>query len=96
MRYESRYMTSNGLITKLVIAGAVERQLNDLRFTNRLCGHLAQYDPEESLRAGKIDGWRKMLRDFEPSLGSLSDAEISTTITLLDYFLNVVEQKYTR
>ena len=86
-------MSSNGLIIKLVIAGAVERQLNELRFTSSLCCHLARYNPEESLSAGRIDGWRTMLRDFEPSLGSLSDEEISTTITLLDYFLNVLEQK---
>jgi hypothetical protein len=32
-----------------------------------------------------------MLADFAPELASLSDEEVSITITLLDYFLNEVE-----
>ena len=91
--YEDNKMAAQGLITKLVRAGAIERRLDELRFTSDLCSHLAQYDPEECLRAGEIRSWRKMLEDFAPDLSSLSDEEVSVTITLLDYFLNEVEAK---
>lgn len=86
-------MTTQGLITKLIRAGVVERRIDELRFTGILCSHLAQYDPVQCLRDGEIKSWRKMLADFAPVLASLSDEEVSITITLLDYFLNEVEAK---
>lgn len=86
-------MSTPGLITKLVRAGAIERRIDELQFTASLCNHLAQYDQDEYLRHGEITSWRKMLGDFEPGLASLSDEEVSITITLLDYFINEVEAK---
>jgi hypothetical protein len=84
---------TEGLISKLIIEGAVERRRDELRFTNSLCSHLAGYNPEECLKTGKSIGWRKMLQEFTPALGLLSNEEIAMTIALLDYFLNVVEAK---
>ena len=91
--YEQKIMVTAGLITKLVRAGAVERRINELRFSGGLCSHLAQYDLAQCLKDGEVRGWRKMLADFAPELASLSYEEVSITITLLDYFLNEVEGK---
>jgi len=84
---------SVGLITRLVRAGAVERRFDELRFSPGLCSHLASYDPASCLKDGEVKGWRGMLADFAAELSSLSDEEVSITITLLDYFLNEVEAK---
>ena len=79
---------SDGLIEKLVAAGAVERGQEELKFTARFCSHLTGCNPSQYLKAGEAKGWRIMLRYFNPVLGSLSDAEISKTICLFAYFLN--------
>ncbi|MGI0048661.1 MAG: hypothetical protein ACREAW_03890, partial [Nitrososphaera sp.] len=84
---------TQGLITRLIRVGAVDRRINELRFSSGLCLHLARYDPGQCLKDGEIKGWRKMLADFAPELAFLSDEEVSITITLLDYFLNEVEAK---
>lgn len=86
-------MATSGLITKLIRAGVIERRISELRFTPDFCSHLGQYDPSECLKDGEIKSWRNMLRDFASELNSLSDEEVSITITLLDYFLNEVEAK---
>jgi hypothetical protein len=82
---------SNGLIKKLIDEGVVERRGDELRFRDVFCTHLARYSPEDCFRGGQVEGWRKMFKEFIPSLSSLSDEDIATTTVLLDYFLNVVK-----
>ncbi|MGH9991069.1 MAG: hypothetical protein ACREAZ_00265 [Nitrososphaera sp.] len=84
--------TPEDLVEKLVAVGAVQRIDGELRFTERLCGYLANCNPGQYLRAGEVKGWRIMLRYFDPSLDSLSDVEISKTIVLFEYFLRNAEK----
>jgi len=86
---------SDGLIEKLVAAGAVERDQEELKFTDRFCSHLTACNLSQYLRAGEAKGWRIILRYFNPILGSLSDAEISKTICLFAYFVNNSRQNTT-
>jgi len=81
------------LVKKLIAVDAVERTDGELRFTGRLCHYLASSNPRQYLRAGRLKGWRILLRYFDPSLDSFSDVEISKTIILLEYFLRNTENK---
>ena len=83
--------TNEGLISKLIAQGAVELTHDELRFTAIFCKHMAHYRPEDCFEEGQTEGWRRIFREFRPALDSLSDEEISRTIVLLDYFVNVVE-----
>jgi len=47
---------SDGLIEKLVAAGAVERGQEELKFTARFCSHLTGCNPSQYLKAGEAKG----------------------------------------
>jgi hypothetical protein len=81
-------MLVNGLISKLMDAHAVEKRIGELTFTNSFGGYLLCSISCNSIKAGTIQGWREILGDFEPSLASLSEAEIEATVILLDYYMN--------
>ncbi|MEO9363672.1 MAG: hypothetical protein ABI348_07200 [Nitrososphaera sp.] len=81
-------MLVNGLIGKLLQAGAAERRDGELTFTNAFGGYLLCSISYNSARAGTLQGWREILADFESSMANLSADEIEATVMLLDYYLN--------
>jgi hypothetical protein len=77
-----------GLISKLCITGVVEREIHELRFTDRFCAYLSQYNQRHlRSKAGTVQGWREIMTGFDGRLEALSDGDICMTIALLDYFL---------
>jgi hypothetical protein len=83
-----------GLISKLCITGVAEREIHELRFTDRFCAYLSQYNQRHlRSKAGTIEGWREIMNSFDSRLTALSDEDIGTTIALLDYFLHKVSAR---
>ena len=87
-------MAATGLISKLCAAGAAEREIDDIRFTNDFCVFLGQYNQRNSRnKTATIEGWRNMMISYDSKLRALSDEEIRMTIELLDYFLGKISAR---
>ena len=70
----------------MLAAGVVARRQDEFYFTDEFIEHLVDSNPEQYIKAGQLKGWRIILSYFNPALLSLSDAEISKTVALFDYF----------
>lgn len=82
-------MSGTGLIQKLDRAKVIEKHLDELRFTDLFCKHVANYNRNHYFKKGAtLPVWRRILGEFDPSLGSLPDREVATTVMLLGYFLD--------
>ena len=80
-------MFINGLIDKLLLAGAVKKQDRDVFFTANFSKHVYGYASYNADKMGTVGEWRKMLYEFDPSLSDLSIGEVAAVVTLLDYHL---------
>lgn len=79
---------------KLIAAGAVESVSGHLGFSAKFCGHLASCNARHYLKAGEVKGWCIILSYFSSELRSLSEAEISGTVALLNYFMTNANRTY--
>ncbi len=86
---------SQGVVGKLLAAGVVARRQDEFYFTDEFIEHLVDSNPEQYIKAGQLKGWRIILSYFNPALLSLSDAEISKTVALFDYFRRNLENNRT-
>ena len=84
-------MKPNGLVAKLFSAGIAEQWTDEIRFTNRFFIHVALFSEYIRSKGASVRAWQDMLKEFDSSMGSLSDEEVKTIITLLDYVLENVE-----
>ena len=86
-----------GLIEKLIFAGAVEKDPDELRFTYAFIGFIrcsAHIENENRPKDGSVEeNWRKILRDFNYTLESLSYEEVVALILLLESHFNDSSEK---
>lgn len=86
------------LVQKLIFAGAVEKDFNELRFTYAFVAFIrcsAYVENKNRPKDGTVEeNWRKILRNFNYTLESLSYAEIIALILFLEiYFSNSSKKK---
>jgi hypothetical protein len=86
-----KLMSLPGVVDKLLAAGVVARNHDEFYFTDDFIEHPVDSNPEQYIKAGQLKGWRIILSYFNPALLSLSDAEISKTVELFDYFRRNLE-----
>lgn len=84
---------SGGVVGKLLAAGVVARRHDEFYFTDEFIEHVVDSNPEQYVKADQLKGWRIILSYFSPALLSLSDAEISDTAALFDYFRRNLENR---
>jgi hypothetical protein len=81
-------MSRDSLIDKLVLAGAVEKLGRGVSFTNEFAGHVVWTVGTSALMEMTVRNWLDVLRDFHPTLGSLTPDEVADTVLLFDYYLS--------
>ena len=81
-----------GLVKKLVFAGVVEKNLNELIFKQAFISFIlysAHIGNKNRPKNGTLEeNWRKILRDFNYTLESLSYGEIVALILFLEIHFN--------
>ena len=84
-------MAITGLVAKLVSAGAVTNQNNDLAFTVNFGAYVYGYASANRDKMGNISGWRDMLSGYNDEFKDLSNDEVAAVAILLDFHLNEIQ-----
>jgi hypothetical protein len=78
----------NGLIDKLILAGAVQVDRNEILFTLSFSRFFLKRLDRNIGKVQTIEYYRRMLADFHSKLGNLSDGEIGATVALANYYFD--------
>ena len=84
-------MSTNGLISRLLISGAAEKLVHEIRFANGFISHLARYSEYLRSKGAAVNLWREIFCSFDKTLRSLDDDEVRTVIMFLGYYLEKAE-----
>jgi hypothetical protein len=79
-----------GLIAKLILAGVITKNNDDLAFTEEFGKHVYSYAIANPVKIGSVSGWQDILVRFNLRLSRLCTNEVAAVPVLLDYHLHNV------